>query len=169
VGLPWRLQLGVRYEITDQLAAEVDWTRTGWSEFTDLTIELKPGGTLVSDLNEWDDANAYRLGVTYQMRPNTQLRLGYSYDETPQGDDHYTARIPDSDRHLFSIGLAQTFGQGWAAEAGYMYVMNEDRDYEGSQPYVPGGPTNGTTAYAGEYEAHAHVIGIGISKQFDAF
>ncbi len=167
--LPWRLQLGARYEITEALAAELDWTRTGWSKFQDLTIDLKPGGTLVSDTNDWDDANAYRLGLTYQVRPSTQLRVGYSYDETPQGDDHFTARIPDSDRHLFSIGVAQSLGQGWALEAGYMYVTNEERNYQGRQPYVPGGPTNGTTAYDGKYQAHAHLIGLGISKQFDAF
>jgi long-chain fatty acid transport protein len=169
VSLPWRLQLGVRYEITDQLAAEIDWTRTGWSEFDELRIDLKPGGTLVTDKNAWDDSNAYRLGVTYQVQPSTQLRLGYSYDETPQGDDYYTARIPDSDRHLFGLGVAQSLGQGWELEAGYMYVMNEDRNYTGDQQYVPGGPTNGTTAYAGKYEAHAHLLSVGISKRFEAF
>jgi len=169
LNLPWRLQLGVRYEITDALAAEIDWTRTGWSEFDELSINLNSGATLVTDKNDWDDSNAYRLGLTYQVRPSTQLRVGYSYDETPQGNDYYTARIPDSDRQLFGIGVAQSFGQGWAVEAGYMYVMNEQRNYQSSQPYVPGGPTNGTTAYDGKYEAHAHLIGIGISKQFDAF
>jgi long-chain fatty acid transport protein len=166
--LPWRLQLGVRYEITDDIAAEVDWTRTGWSEFQELRIDLKPGGTLVSDRNEWNDANAYRFGVTYQVHPNTQLRFGYSYDETPQGDDYFTPRIPDSDRHLFALGLGQSLGQGWELEAAYMYVMNEERDYTGARPYT-GGATNGTTAYAGDYDAHAHLISLGISKRFDAF
>jgi hypothetical protein len=32
-----------------------------------------------------------------------------------------------------------------------------------------GGPTNGTTAYNGEYDADAHLIGIGINKRFKAF
>ena len=167
--LPWRLQLGVRYEITNELAAEIDWTRTGWSEFKELSIDLQPDGNLVTDQNQWNDANAYRLGITYQVRPNTQLRLGYSYDETPQPNKYFTARIPDSDRNLFSIGVAQSFGQGWTAELGYMYVMNEERNYKGTQPYVPGGPTNGTTAYAGKYKADANLIGLGISKRFDAF
>lgn len=172
VNLPWRLQLGVRYEITDQLAAEIDWTRNGWSEFEELRIDLKSGSTLVTDKNEWSDANAYRLGVTYQVQPATQLRFGYSYDETPQGDDYYTARIPDSDRHLFSIGVGQSLGQGWEVEAGYMFVLNEERDYRGARPYDPvnaPSTTNGTTAYAGKYEADAHLLGIGVSKRFDAF
>ena len=169
LNLPWRLQLGVRYEITDALAAEVDWTRNGWSEFDELSIDLSSGSTLVSDKNGWDDANAYRLGFTYDVREGTQLRFGYSYDETPQGDRYFTPRIPDSDRQLFSLGIAQSLGQGWGLEAGYMYVMNDERNYTGGEAYVPGGPTNGTTAYDGKYEAHAHLLGIGISKQFDAF
>lgn len=170
LNLPWRLQLGLRYEITDDLAAEFDWTRTGWSEFEEITINLTgTGGSLPTDVNDWTDTNAYRLGLTYDLQENTQLRIGYSYDETPQGKNNYTARIPDADRHLFGFGVAQSLGQGWQVEAGYMYVMNGERNYNGSQPYVPGGPTNGTTAYAGKYEAHANLFGLGITKTFDAF
>ncbi len=168
VDLPWRLQLGLRYAFTDRLAAEVDWTRNGWSEFQDLTIELSGGSILVSDTNKWSDANAYRLGVTYEVQEGTQLRFGYSYDETPQGDAYFTARIPDNDRQLVSIGIGHTLGSGWEVEAGYMYAFNRARNYRGARPYT-GGETNGTTAYAGKYEADAHLIGLGINKRFDAF
>jgi long-chain fatty acid transport protein len=167
--LPWRLQLGVRYAFTEDLAAEINWTRNGWSAFQELTIDLNDGRTLVSDKNDWNDANAYRLGITYTPRKGTQLRLGYTYDETPVNDAFFTPRIPDSDRHLFAIGLGQSLGDGWEVEAGYMYVWNEQRDFRSNRPYQVGGPTNGTSAYNGEYDADAHLIGIGINKRFVAF
>jgi long-chain fatty acid transport protein len=126
--LPWRLQVGARYEFTPALAVELDWTRTGWSSFDQLKVKGDlNGATLFEDVNDWKDANAYRLGATYRLQDQTQLRLGYSYDETPQGDAHFSARVPDNDRHLFGIGVGHSLGDGWQIEAGYMYVMFVDR------------------------------------------
>jgi len=167
--LPWRLQLGVRYEVNEALAVELDWTRTGWSRFDELVIKSRATGRplLRPDVNDWSDANAYRLGVTYDLLPSTQLRLGYAYDETGQDDDHYSARVPDNDRHLFSLGVGQDLGQGWTLEAGYMYVKFKDRDYGGSRPYGGlGTDINGTDAIAGDYEASANLIALEITKTF---
>jgi long-chain fatty acid transport protein len=167
LNLPWRLQLGVRYAFNDRLAAEVDLTRTGWSEFEEIKVLSKSTGqVLTSDVNAWNDANAYRFGLTYQMLPQTQLRFGYSYDETGQPDRHFSARVPDSDRHLFSLGIAQDLGDGWGVEAGYMYVRFKDRSYRSDKPYVPGRDVNGTSAVNGDYEASAHLVGVSLRRAF---
>jgi long-chain fatty acid transport protein len=166
VDLPWRLQLGARYAITDAFAVEVDWTRTGWSEFSDLEVRGKRTGQVIfTDTNDWSDSNAYRIGATYRLNPQTRLRFGYSYDETGQGDDHFSARVPDNDRQLFSIGIAQAIGYGLSVEAGYMYVKANDRAVRSAVPYR-GGDINGTDAVNGNYEMDAHLIGIEISKAF---
>ncbi|UHD17165.1 OmpP1/FadL family transporter [Thiocapsa bogorovii] len=166
VDLPWRLQLGVRYAVTEALAVEFDWTRTGWSSFSKLEVEgTGTGETIFTDTNDWNDSNAYRLGVTYQIRPDTQLRFGYSYDETGQEDAHFSARVPDNDRHLFGIGVAHLFGDGLSIELGYMYVKANDRTINSSTPYRGGG-VNGTDAIDGDYEMDAHLIGLEIVKVF---
>lgn len=166
IDLPWRLQLGARYEITDALAVEIDWTRTGWSEFSTLEVKGKNTGQVIfSDTNDWDDSNAYRIGATYQLRPETQLRFGYSYDETGQSDAHFSPRVPDNNRHLFGIGVAQALGNGFSIEAGYMYVKADERRVRSSVPYV-GGDINGTTAVNGNYEMDAHLIGLEVSMAF---
>lgn len=168
--LPWRLQLGVRYEVTPALAVEFDWTRNGWSRFDEIEVTGDlDGKTILRDRNDWEDANAYRLGLTYDLHEQTQLRFGYAYDETPQGDAHFSARVPDNDRHLFAVGVGHRLDDGWQVEAGYMYVMFEERDYRSSTPYLGGAEINGTSAIDGDYKAHAHLIGLEISKSFDAF
>ncbi len=168
--LPWRLQLGVRYELTPALAVEFDWTRNGWSSFEQIEVKGDLNGAkLFEDVNDWKDANAYRLGLTYQLLEQTQLRFGYSYDETPQGDAHFSARVPDNDRHLFGIGVGHSLGDGWQVEAGYMYVMFEDRNYRSATPYLGRAEINGTDAIDGDYEANAHLIGFEVSKSFDVF
>ena len=164
--LPWRAQIGARYEVNPQLAVEVDVTRTGWSSFNDLKATGKGSGvTIFQDENDWDDANAYRLGITYQVQPQTQLRFGYTFDETGQSDDHFSARVPDNDRHLFSIGLAQAIRSDLTIEAAYMYVVAEDRDYRASTPYT-GADLNGSTALNGDYSMDAHLIGLQLTKTF---
>lgn len=169
--LPWRLMLGARYEINPKLAVEIDWARNGWSKFEEIRVTGKASGAvLIQDANNWNDANAYRLGITYQLLPNTQLRFGYSYDETAVDDAYFSARVPDNDRNLFSIGVSRRLDDGWQLEAGYMYVRFRDRDYRGTRPYAgSGGEINGTTAIAGNYEANVNLLGIELSKTFDAF
>jgi long-chain fatty acid transport protein len=167
LNLPWSLQLGVRYAFSDAFAMELDWTRTGWSEFDQLEVKGSSSGTLIfADVNDWQDANAYRLGLTYQIRPSTQLRLGYSYDETGQGDEHFSARVPDSNRQLVGIGIAQDIGEDLTIEAGYMYVFMDEREIRSATPYRPGGDVNGTAALNGDYQMDAHVIGIELVKAF---
>lgn len=164
VPLPWRLQAGVHYQVNDALGVEFDITRTGWSEFDELTID---GVSTITSTNNWDDANAYRLGVSYQMSPRTRLRFGYTYDETGQDDDFYSARIPDADRHLFSVGVGHELENGFTVDAGYMYVRFKDRDYSTSVPFgTYGSDPNGTNAYNGDYSAHVHLFGVGVSKAF---
>jgi long-chain fatty acid transport protein len=165
--LPWRFQIGARYEVTDTLAAELDWSRTGWSRFGTLKIRRAADGSILgTNTNLFDDSNAYRIGLSYDVLPQTRLRLGYAYDETGQGDGRFSPRIADSDRHLISVGAAQDLGQGWTAEAGYMYVMFNDRDFSSSRPYRLGEEINGTAAVNGEYQAHAHLVGLELRKTF---
>jgi len=168
INLPWRLQLGGRYAISPQFAVEVDWTRIGWSEFDSIEVKTKNGGVVIfNDTNDWEDADAIRLGLTYDIRSTTQLRLGYSYDETGQTDAHFSARVPDSDRQLFSIGVAQRLGQGFTVEAGYMYVLTENRNYSGDTQYGGlGTDVNGSTAVAGNYESDVNLFAIEVSKVF---
>ena len=168
LNLPSRLQAGIRYAFTDALALEFDWTRTGWSAFDQLTVTAKGSGTVLTNSdNSWEDANAYRLGLSYNLTPKTQLRFGYTYDEPGQQKDRYSPRVPDDNRQLFSIGLGHSFGEGWQVDGGYMYVVWDDNDYRSNRPFNPlTGDANGTSAYNGDYEANVHIFGLSVNKTF---
>ena len=164
--LPWRLQLGARYAITDTVAAEFDWSYTGWSKFDRLVVTGNRTGTLIfADTNDWSDSSAYRLGLTWQVRPQTQLRCGYAYDQTGQSDAHFSARVPDSDRQIVGLGIAQGLGSGFSLEASYAYVMADKRTIQSTIPYT-GADVNGTSAINGTYRMDANIIGIELNKTF---
>jgi long-chain fatty acid transport protein len=80
--------------------------------------------------------------------------------------------VPDSDRHLFGLGVAHKLNDRIQLEFGYMYAMLEDRDVRNTRPYDPvNAPAdiNGTTALNGEYQSSVQLIGLEISTSFDAF
>ena len=165
--VPWRLQLGVRNQTTDKLAIEFDFTRTGWSSFDQLVVDQDQYGVnIVTSNNEWKDANAFRLGVSYDITPSTQLRVGYSLDKTPQKDKYFSPRIPDADRQLFSMGIGHTLSDGWSLDAGYMYVKFDKRTMESSRAAVAGSETNGTDATNGTYDSSVSLVGFSVTKQF---
>ncbi|MET0027422.1 MAG: porin [Candidatus Thiodiazotropha sp.] len=165
--LPWRLQIGARYQAMEKLGVEFDFTRTGWRTFDELVVKNEEyGSTIFTSQNHFENSNAYRLGVTYDFTTATQLRIGYTYDETPQQDEYFSPRIPDADRHLYSLGLGHSFGDGWTVDVGYMYVQFEDRTIDSDTPAVAGQELNGTTAVNGTYESSVHLFGLGLTKTF---
>jgi long-chain fatty acid transport protein len=164
--LPWMLQVGARFQATKSLAVEFDLEQTGWSKFDQIRIYNVLAGTTSTSTNNWDDATAYRIGVMWDVTGNTQLRFGYTFDQTGQQDERFSARIPDADRHLFSIGIAQKLGS-WTVEGGYMYVLFDDRDYATTVPFgTYGTDPNGTAFYNGSYSANVHLFGLGVSTKF---
>lgn len=165
VNLPWMLQIGARYQATDKLGVEFDYERTGWKKFNQIIVATSTGSPLVINSNGWSSADAYRLGMTYDLNANNQLRAGYSRDLTGQGDAHFSARVSDADRNLFSVGLKRKIAGGWELEGAYMYVKFDDRNYA-STTLVSSPDPNGTAAYNGKYENSAHLFGLGVTKRF---
>lgn len=175
VNFPWMLQVGAKYQPSDRWAVELDIERTGWSNFDVIEINApvaSPSGPITST-NNWDDANAYRLGGIYQLSDKTQLRVGYTFDETGQNDEFFSARVPDADRQLLSIGFAHELG-GWTLEGGYMYVKFDDRTVDRPAGSFlaelgaagAGADPNGTDAYNGDYESSVNLFGLGVTKRF---
>lgn len=163
--LPWRLQLGARYAFNDKVAAEIDWTYTGWNSFSQLVVKGTTTPVISTETEDWGNASAFRLGLTWQVQPATELRCGYAYDMTGQGTGHFSARVPDSDRQLFSLGIAQDLGNGFSVEGSYMYVLANKRNVTNTTPYT-GAEVNGTSAINGDYEMNANLIGIEVIKTF---
>lgn len=166
VDLPWTLQIGARYKAGDRLGIEFDYERVGWERFDAIVITGAPGGPLVNT-NNWNGANAYRLSLTYDVDARVQLRGGYGFDETGEDGDHFSARIADADRQLFTLGLRYMLTNGWSVEGAYAYVNFAERNYASPVAFGSyGADPNGTSAYNGRYDSGAHLLGLGFTKQF---
>lgn len=161
---PDMLQAGIYYQVTNSLGIELDVERTGWSSFDKLSVLDSTGTEQVSSTNNWKDTTAYRLGAIYQVTPKTKLLFGYSKDDSPQPDEYFSARVPDNNRQLYSIGVTHDYGS-WTLEAAYMLVDVDDRTVNSSTAVNPADP-NGTLAYNGKYETKSTLLGISASLKF---
>ena len=157
-------QMGLHYQATDALGIEFDVDRTGWSSFDQIRVESSTGGAFTTSTNNWKNIWAYRLGMSLKLGTNTKLMLGYSYDNTPQPDEYFSARVPDADRQLFSIGASHDIG-GWILQYSYMYVDVDTRNVNSGTGFAGGDP-NGTTAYNGKYETDLYLIGLSLGTTF---
>ena len=161
---PSMLQFGVQFHPIENLGIEFDVEHTGWSSFDRISIDNSTGNPApITSENNWKNTLTYRLGFTYKITSGTKLLFGYSYDETPQPDEYFSARVPDADRQLFSIGASHQFSS-WKLEYAYMYVTVDDRVINSTT--APGAEPNGTLAYNGKYESEVNLVGLSISTTF---
>ena len=150
ITFPALLQVGARYQVNTNLALEFDIEMMRLSSFNVLILTITHGApgvpSPIVSTNDWGDTMAYRFGGSYKLGPNSLMRFGYAFDETPQGNAHFNPRVPNSDRHLFGIGLSQNI-VGWTFDAGYMYLTAKNRRVASPVPFsVYGSDANGTSA-----------------------
>lgn len=123
---PEHVQFTAYHEVGDfGLSAMARWTR--WSRFDLLSIDstaLKPLGKSPSQVDEnWRNTWTISGGVDYFYCKNLTFRTGLAYDQGAVKDPtHRTARVPDSNRWIASIGASYMKGN-WQIDASYFHMF----------------------------------------------
>lgn len=151
ITLPQSASAGFHYAINDMLgiAADVRWV--DWSQFDELRVEFASNQPDSVTVENWDDSWRYAVGLDVHPCENVDLRLGYSYEETPvPGPGFRTPRIPDLDRHWFTVGAGYWITEDLLFNVSYAYILAED------------GRSNVTTAtgdtLVGEYQGDVNIF-----------
>jgi len=142
---------GVRadLEVPDSLSISVfqalgsDWelmgdiTRTGWSSVQQLQVIRTTGagtGTTLNTLQfQWDDTWRYAVGANYKFNPQTKLRMGVAFDETPTNDTYRSPRLPDQDRTWLAFGVQYKPSKSSILDFGYAHEFIKDAKINNSQ------------------------------------
>ncbi|WP_373498039.1 OmpP1/FadL family transporter [Desulfococcus sp.] len=136
VTVPAPAVLAVAYAHTfDRFTVELVWDRTFWSEYEELDFNYDKTLTnpvLKSAFDDpkpknWDDTNAFRLGLTYQVTDAVALMAGFAYDENPVPDDTLLFELPDSDAWLYSLGARFALNPNMELSVGALYDYKEER------------------------------------------
>jgi len=150
-----------------ELMGDVTWT--GWSSLQQLqvirttsatTLPGIPGasGATVTSLTfNWEDTWRYSIGVNYKMSPQTKIRFGVAFDETPTNDTDRTACLPDQDRTWLALGVQYKPSKTSILDFGYAHEFIKDANVNNSQ-------SNGQLT--GTFKNRADIFSIQYSQSF---
>lgn len=157
ITLPETIDFSVTHELNDRWTVMAGAALVKWGSFDRLTVEtdaaIKP-----DEVQDYEDAWQYALGLSYQLNPAWVLRTGVSYDESPIGDDVRTVRVPSGDRVIYSLGAGWTPIPDLTVDVAYTYLT------EDSEPVSLEDPQRGT--YEADYENTAHGFGAQVTYRF---
>jgi long-chain fatty acid transport protein len=123
--------LSVAYKFMDNLNVELTWDRTFWSDYEKLDFNFTPqipGNPFEKAIDKnWDDSDAFRLGVTYGVTKALDLMVGFGYDKNPVPDESINFELPDSDAWLYSIGAQFKLTEQMDVGIAMLYDYKESR------------------------------------------
>lgn len=166
--LPANLHVGVTYNVSDELSLNVGYQHVFWNEMERITIEYADGRDPSVLPFNYDDGFIIRFGVEYKMSDDLMLRAGYLFDSNPTPDEYLSPRLPDSDRHGFSVGLGYRISDMITVDFSYMFLQFAERTIDNSNLGVLGGmaqpPLN--PGFNGTYNSFANLIGLNLRFGF---
>jgi long-chain fatty acid transport protein len=161
VPAPAVLALSFAYDFMDNLNVEFTWDRTFWSEYETLDFDFTPnipGNPFEPALpRDWDDTDAFRIGVTWGVSEKVDLMAGFGYDNNPIPDENVDFSIPDSNAWLYSIGMQYAVNEKMDLGIAALYDYKEERT-------VMVDPTG--TAYGEFTDAAAFLVTVGLNYRF---
>ena len=163
VPLPASLDLAVAYTFASDTTVEFVYGRTFWSAYSELDFEYERSiGALAPKFDDpidkdWDDANAFRLGVT-QVYEKWTAMAGVAYDETPIPEKTLNFELPDSDAWIVSVGAKYAYDAHWSFGAALLLDTKESRTIDGGVNEV---------GIDGEFtDARAYLLAFGLDYRF---
>ena len=187
LSLPWRLNFGALYDISEIWDVSADINLTGWSAYDEVVVNFdtgKPYDTLIQK-KDWENAFAYRLGTSYDINDSYVIRGGLMYDETPIPDNTLDGQLAGNDR----IGMSIGFGYSMSVvkfDVSYLYLKFMDREKDNLVGYSDVDSDGVITANDrtildnimaaqgkgnypvgnGDYESSSHFFSVSVSYSF---
>lgn len=161
---PWFASASVRYAVNDKLTLNAQVNRIGWSEFEAINVDYPGGGDSIHQ--NYKDVTTGAIGLDYAFSDKTTLRAGVGYDPTPTRDSLRTARIPDADRLLVSVGGSTEVTEGVTFDAGLTYIAFSDSDIYDDRTFYAGTAAATTSHLRGTAEGSALVASLGARWAF---
>jgi long-chain fatty acid transport protein len=148
---PQNVVLGYSFRPTEKWNLEFNWDWTDWNTLNDLVLD-QPSGDVVLPFG-WQNSSFYEFGVTRMLGNGLRASVGYIYSENSSPNATFNPIVPDSNRHIYSIGIGQSLDHlNW--DIAYQYAHGPARNID-----------NGTAA-DGTYRFDSHAITFSLGYRF---
>jgi long-chain fatty acid transport protein len=166
VPVPAVFALSVAYDVLENLNVELTWDRTFWSKYKELDFNFSPnvGASNIFETSvakNWDDSNAFRIGLTWDVNDTLTLLGGFAYDQTPVPTENIGFELPDSDAWIYSLGAQYKVNEKMDIGIAALY------DYKESRRATTSPTSSGSVIVDGEFtNASALLITVGMNYKF---
>jgi long-chain fatty acid transport protein len=125
---PQQVVLGWSFRPTPawNLEFDIDWT--DWSSLKTVTLNQIPPQNIPFN---WQSSFMFEWGVTHFFDHGLSASAGYIFSESSVPTSSFNPAIPDSDRHVFSIGLGKKF-KHLRSDIAYQFSYGPSRSVSGS-------------------------------------
>ena len=124
---PAMVAAGLYHEIDDDWAVMADVKWTDWSSFSTLGVSFaNPAQPPVQTTYAWHDSWFVAVGARYRFNPQTALRFGVAYDQTPARNDTRNPVIPDTTSYWVAVGLEHRFSPQLKLDFAYGHISARD-------------------------------------------
>jgi long-chain fatty acid transport protein len=132
IQFPQSVTVGYAFRPTKKLKLEVDVEWTNWDMLNDVVLRA-PGASFDGDTIpfHWKDSFFYEFGAEYELNDHWVVRAGYIFSENSVPTSTFSPLLPDSDRHIFSVGGGFS-NERVRVDAAYQYSLSENRTVSGS-------------------------------------
>ncbi len=126
---PQTVDFGYSFRPTDKWNVEADAVWSDWS--TLKTVTVNPLGPAGDDLPfNWKSSWMLDFGITRYLGEGWRLSGGYMYSMNTVPSANFNPLVPDSDRHIFSVGVGKSYKQ-FSWDAAYQLAWGPPRTVSG--------------------------------------
>jgi long-chain fatty acid transport protein len=140
---PDTLVFGYSFRPNSNWNFEADANWTDWSCLKTVTIE--PLGEALQF--DWTPSWMLDFGVTRYLDKGWRVSGGYMYSENSSPAMHFSPLVPDSDRHVFSVGVGKKCGD-FSWDLAYQLGWGPSRTVYPDPAIVAAAPPTGSGTYA---------------------
>ncbi len=148
---PQSITVGYSFRPTPDwnLEANVDWT--DWDSLNTLTLKQRRSGEVALPFN-WESSFIYSFGATRRFG-TYHVSAGYLFSENSVPNESFNPSVPDSNRHVFSVGFGRKFNR-YTWDIAYQYA------------YGPSRRIDQGTAADGTYRFESHALSLSFGYRF---
>ena len=155
---PQHAVAGWSYRPTTNWNVEVNVDWTDWDSLNVVTVNQAPAPVALPF--NWKSSFFYEFGVTYYFQNGLRVSGGYIFSENSVPDATFNPVVPDSDRHIFSLGVGGQY-KNFRWDVAYQFAYGPQRTVNNDALAFPIGATS-----SGRYEFVSHAIALTVGYGF---
>jgi long-chain fatty acid transport protein len=161
---PWLVVVGARYVLDDHWALNAQAQQVGWSVFDAIRVQTAAGPSPIPQ--HYHDTTTAAVGADYTVNAKWTLRGGVAYDPTPTPDVGRTARVPDGNRWLFTVGTTVRPSRRLELDAAFGYVHLQSARLSSSLTAYSGTAAATPVVYSADNRGEAFILSSGAKFKF---